>query len=199
MRHILFESYNRSKITQVKHMFEGLPVSIITPTDVGRSNQAIEDGKTCLHNALKKARFGHEITGGYVLAEDTGFYIDALKGQPGIYAQRWAGEHKTAEEIMWFTLDKLKHVPRTSRTAFFSTYVVYMYPNGDWICRKGVLFGKILMEPQCDLQPDMPYSAIFVPNGTCKVLAEMSPQEENAISHRGQAFQEIRDVLLSEI
>ncbi len=136
--------------------------------------------------------------GGWVVAEDTGFFIDALGGRPGIYAARWAGDGLTTEEIMHYTLRELKDIPEEARTATFTTVAVLVSPEGVVSVFTGSVLGSLLTSPRTECQPNMPYSALFMPSGTNKVWAEMEVAEENAISHRGKAFRQVRDYL-SEI
>lgn len=189
---IILSTRNPSKVIQIKPVFSGLPLDVATLEEAGISGEAVEDGATLEENALKKALFAWQ-PGQWSMADDTGFYIDALDGLPGVYASRWAGEGKSTEEIMRFALDKLKDVPLESRTGSFKTVAVVIAPDGTQTVFEGVVGGTILTEPRCACQPKMPYSAIFVPEGQDKVWAEMTTGEENAVSHRGKAFRKVRD------
>jgi XTP/dITP diphosphohydrolase len=189
---LILSTRNPSKAEQIKTLLRGLPIEVLTLEDMGIVGEAIEDGTTLEENALKKARFAHKHSGQWSIADDTGLFIDALDGAPGIHAARWAGEGKTTEEIMHFTLEKLRHVPPHNRTATFKTVAVAMSPEGKQYNFLGVAKGALLTAPRCAPQLKMPYSALFVPDGQPKVWAEMSTEEENAISHRGKAFFQLR-------
>lgn len=188
---IILSTRNPSKASQIKTMFEGLPVRILTLEDANVRGEAIEDGKTLEENASKKVRFAWEQTKRWCPADDTGLFIDALGGQPGIHAARWAGLEAQTEEIMRFTLEKLKHIPQGRREATFKTVAAMINPQGELSIFMGEVRGTILSVPRVACQPKMPYSAIFVPDGQLKVWAEMSAGEENAISHRGKAFRQV--------
>ncbi len=193
---IILSTRNQSKAEQIKAVFGGLPVQILTLEDAGVSGEAVEDGATLKENALKKAFFAWEQTKKWSIADDTGIFIDALNGEPGIHSARWAGEKATTEEIMNFTLEKLKDVPLENRTAAFKTVALVVDPFGsEAFSFTGVVKGRILFEPRTACQPKMPYSAIFKPDAHTKVWAEMTVEEENVISHRGQAFRHVRDFL----
>ncbi|MEK7552069.1 MAG: non-canonical purine NTP pyrophosphatase [Patescibacteria group bacterium] len=193
---IILSSRNKSKIEQIKAVFSGLDIKVLSLEDAGVEGEVIEDGTTLEENALKKAVFGHKHTGAWCIAEDTGLFIDTLDGQPGIYAARWAGKGVTTEATRDFTLKKLEGVPLHKRTATFQTVAVVVSPTGEHKFFSGEVKGKILLKPRTECQPNMPYSGIFMPDGQSKVWAEMEVEEENKISHRGKAFRQVRDFFL---
>lgn len=172
-----------------------MPVNILSLNDEGIAGEAVEDGATLVENALKKARYAHERSAKWCMADDTGLYIDVLRGEPGIRAARWAGATASTEDIMRYTLQKLKDIPRDRRTATFRTAAVVITPTGESHTFIGEAAGRFTHIPLVQCQPMMPYSAIFVPDGQTKVWAEMSVNEENAISHRGKAFRLARDFI----
>jgi XTP/dITP diphosphohydrolase len=185
---IVLSSRNPSKIEQIRGIFKGSGISVISLDDAGIRGEAVEDGKDIRENAHKKAEFAFQNASSdvWTMADDTGFFINALRGAPGHLAARWAGEKAETKEITQFTLQKLAGA--RTRRAIFRTVVVVMDPRGDAHYFGGEVCGKILRTPKCEPQPKMPYSSIFVPDGHNKVWAEMTVQEENAISHRGIAF-----------
>lgn len=189
---IILASRNASKIEQIKEIFAGLPAHILSLDDAGITDEPKEDGDTVEQNALKKARFAWRRGKGWCVADDTGFFIDALDGLPGVRAARWAGAGASAEDIMHFTLEQIAHVPAEQRTARFKTVAAVVTPSGAEAMFTGIVNGFILMWPRTARQIQMPYSAIFAPDGYAKVWAEMTVEEENAISHRGKAFRQAR-------
>lgn len=192
---LILSTRNQSKAQQIKALLGDLPHQVLTLSDAGVAGEAVEDGTTLEENALKKARFAFEQTGKPSIADDTGLFIDALNGKPGIHAARWAGRDKSTEDIMQYTLKQLRHVLPQDRTATFKTVAVAVLSADEHKVFVGEARGMILPAPRCDCQPKMPYSAIFVPDGQPKVWAEMSVEEENTISHRGKAFLQLRDFL----
>jgi XTP/dITP diphosphohydrolase len=192
---LILSTRNQSKAEQIRALLGTLPLRLLTLDDVGIAGEAVEDGLTLEENALKKARFAQEQTGKWAIADDTGLFIDALGGQPGIHAARWAGRDKSTEEIMLHTLGKLRDVLPQDRTATFRTVAVAVSPQGKEHAFLGEVRGVLLPGPRCAPQPKMPYSAIFMPDGQPKVWAEMTVEEENAISHRGRAFSQLREFL----
>jgi len=192
---LILSTRNQSKAEQIKAVLGTLPLRILTLEDVGVTAEVVEDGSTLEENALKKAHFACRLTSRWAVADDTGLFIDVLNGRPGIHAARWAGRDKTTEEIMRYTLKVLKDALPHQRTATFRTVAVAVSPQGQEHIFVGEAKGVLLAGPRCVPQPKMPYSAIFVPDGQPKVWAEMSVEEENAISHRGKAFRQLREFL----
>jgi len=194
-KEIILSTRNPAKVEQIKAVFKGSPFSILSLTEAEIEGEGIEDGNTLQENAFKKALFVYEASNPKVwtMADDTGIFIEALNGLPGIRSSRWAGENAGTEEITKHTLNKLKDAK--DRSATFETAVALISPKGEQFFFSGKVKGKILEAPRCQPQPKMPYSPIFMPDGFNKVWAEMSVEEENKISHRGKAFKRVRDFL----
>lgn len=190
---VILSTRNLTKINQIKEIFAGLDITILSLDEAGIQGEAIEDGATLEGNALRKALFASKCSQKWVIADDTGLFIDALNGEPGVHVARWAGEGLETEDIMNFALRKLENVPPEKRTATFTTVAVIVSPDGQHWSYEGSVRGSILTKPRTACKPNMPYSAIFVPDGQEKTWAEMSDEEANAISHRGKAFRQVRD------
>jgi len=195
MEKLILSTRNPSKAEQIKAIFEGLPVSVLTLDEAGIHGEAVEDGLTLHDNALKKARYAFECADQdlWTMADDTGLFIDHLGGEPGIKAARWAGDTATTEEILAFTLQKMKGA--RNRSATFETVVAVIDHMGNEHFFSGKVRGKLLEAPRVKPQPKMPYSAIFIPEGSDLVWAEMTTEQENEISHRGIAFRQVREFL----
>lgn len=197
---IILATRNRSKVDQIKGLFGGSQFSIKTLAEAGIEGDAVEDGVTLNANALKKAWYAFDKSGRrfWTMADDTGLFIDALKGEPGIKAARWAGETATTEEVMNYCLDRLKGTK--NRSATFETVVAIVAPNGMEHFFSGQVRGRLLEAPRVKFQPGMPYSGLFVPDGSNNLTwAEMSVEEENEISHRGKAFRQAKYFLEKQL
>jgi XTP/dITP diphosphohydrolase len=192
---IILATRNPSKAEQIREVFRGSEIKVLTLADVSIEGDAIEDGETLEDNALKKAMFAHNHApaGIWTMADDTGIFINTLNGLPGVRSARWAGETATTEEIMQYTLNHLKEF--ANRSATFRTVVALVAPDGKKYFFEGEVVGHLLEAPRVSPQPKMPYSPLFVPDGSNKTWAEMSVNEENAISHRGKAFRKVRAFL----
>lgn len=191
---IILATRNPSKAEQIQAVFTGTDIKVSTLSDTRVEGQAVEDGDTLEENSLKKARYVWDRTHRWVIADDTGVFIDALGGIPGVHAATWAGNVST-EEAMHFILGKMKDIPAEKRTVTFRTLATVISPEGTVTTFNGEAPGKILEAPRGTIQPNMPYSPLFIPDGQTKTWSEMSIEEENIISHRGRAFRQVRDFL----
>ena len=194
MPDIILATRNPGKAEQVRAMFQGSSWTIQTMAEAGVVGEAVENGLTLAQNALAKTLFvSRELPTQWVMGEDTGLFIYALNGEPGGRTARWAGEHATTEEIMRYALHRL--AGHENRFARFRTVVVVAQPSGLTHTFEGWIYGTILCEPQGTPPPKLPYSAIFLPYGSDKTLAQMTPEELRALTHRGKAFQKVRAFL----
>lgn len=194
---IILSTTNPSKAEQIKAIFNDPAITIQTLKEAGIVGEAVEDGDTLEENAEKKASYALRMSDYkfWTIADDTGIFIRALNGEPGIKSARWAGETATTEQIMQYCLKRLDGVQ--NRSAFFETVVVLLSPKGDKYVFRGQVSGYLLELPRVQPQPKMPYSPLFVPQESNKVWAEMTLEEENAISHRGKAFRQVLAFLKS--
>lgn len=191
---IILSTRNPSKVEQIKGVFEGSSILVLTLDQANIKGQGVEDGKTLEENALKKAMFVHQSEPtAWAMADDTGIFIDTLGGKPGVDTANWIGGNKDADQAALWILDQLKDA--TNRRATFKTVVAIVAPDGTHTLFWGEAQGALLDSPRSKAQPGMPYSLMFVPDGSDKVWAEMTVDEENNISHRGKAFKQAREFL----
>jgi XTP/dITP diphosphohydrolase len=133
----------------------------------------------------------------FVLAEDSGIVVDALKGQLGVKTRRFgAGEKASDEEWIEYFLDVLKDVPANKRTARFICHAALLNGEGEIYMFSGVTEGEITFELQAPLYRGLPISSCFRPVGFDKVYAALSVEEKNRVSHRGKAMHEVKSFLL---
>ncbi len=195
-REIILATGNPSKAAQISAIFAGSNIRILTQAEAGVRGSAAEDGETLSENALKKVNFviaSQPYGKAIAMADDTGLFIKHLGGAPGAYAACWAGQNAKTGDITKLTLEVMKNA--TDRSAIFRTVVAIRIGSDDEKYFWGEVEGTILDAPRCAPQPKMPYSGIFLPDGSDKVWAEMTTEEENAISHRGIAFREALEYL----
>lgn len=192
---LVIASANPGKILQIKNIFEGLPLILRSLSDEGLESAGPEDGISLEENSLSKAQYVLQKTRKWVMSDDTGLFIDALHGAPGIFAARWAGEGKSTYEITEHTLDKLRDVPFSARTATFRTVATLIASDGTYYQFAGETKGRLLQTRQCEAKQGMPYSPLFMPEGESRVLGQLTTEEENALSHRGKAFRQVRTYL----
>ncbi len=192
IKKLIFATHNDGKVIEMRKILEDLDIEILTAEEAGVMEDVVEDRETFVGNSYKKAKFIVDKTGEWSVADDTGICIDALDGQPGVYSARWAGE----EDIVDFTLNKLKDIPEGKRTAYFETAVVLVSPEGERHEFIGRTHGKITTERKGEMHSTkLPYDVIFMPKGIDKTFAEITREEKNNMSNRGEAFRKLREFL----
>jgi XTP/dITP diphosphohydrolase len=197
IRELVLATRNRHKAQELASLLSDLGISIRTLDAFPQVPDVIEDGKTCEANAIKKARAVSRATGLLAVADDTGLEVDALGGQPGVYAARYAGEHVTYEDNWRKLLRELSSVPHDRRTARFITVAAIVSPSGEVQVAEGQLQGVITEEPAG--AQGFGYDPVFFVPELGKTLAELSPDEKNRISHRAKAFAQVREILGRQI
>lgn len=142
-------------------------------------------------NALLKARAYAKALGAYALADDSGLCVDALGGMPGVLSARWSGRHATDQRNVSLLLEQLSDVPIERRAAKFVCAVALVAPDGRELCDEGFMHGRIGFVPVGT--HGFGYDPIFVPDGFERTSAELSDDEKDAISHRGNAIRALAD------
>ena len=194
MQKIVLASNNKGKVREFGEMLSTLNMEVI-PQATFNIEDADETGLTFVENAIIKARHASAIAGLPAIADDSGLEVDFLNGAPGIYSARYSGEGATDEKNLLKLLDALKDVPEEKRTARFQCVLVYMRHAEDptpLICQ-GTWEGIILTEPQGE--NGFGYDPVFyVPTHNCS-SAQLSADEKNVLSHRGQALKKLLTAL----
>ena len=184
---------NRDKQQEMKALLQDLGLTIRTLDEFPAAPVVVEDGETCQANAGKKAREIAQFTGALTLADDTGLEVDALGGRPGVFAARYAGAHATYADNCRKLLDELTGVPAEQRGARFLTVVAIADPVSSIEFVEGVLRGRIA--DHCSGGHGFGYDPVFIVPELEKTLAELTLDQKNRISHRGQALAKAKDVL----
>ena len=188
---VVLATHNRHKVAELRRILDGLPVDLLSADDVAVPDVE-ETGSTFAENALLKARAAAAATGMVAIADDSGIEVDALGGEPGVRSARYAGNHGDDEANLWLVLERLDGVGH--RTGRFVCVAALVTPDGGERTVDGVLEGTITTAPRGD--GGFGYDPIFRPHGDQRTTAEMSPEEKDAISHRGLAFRGLRDVMV---
>lgn len=192
---LLISSNNQDKIKEIKSIFQLPGVELLTLADFPGAPDVVEDGNTLYENALKKASMLCEFSGLPTIADDTGLEVDSLGGHPGVYSARYAGENASYNDNIEKLIREIQKVPENRRTARFRTVAVFYHP--ELILRaEGTIEGYILSKRRGS--NGFGYDPIFFVPTRNKTLAEMSAAEKNAISHRGQAFSRLYQLLQKE-
>jgi XTP/dITP diphosphohydrolase len=186
---IVLATRNQGKIVELRRILDGVDV-------VGLDADAPDVPETELTfagNALLKARAIAAYTGLPAVADDSGLCVDALNDMPGIFSARWSGRHGDDEANIDLLLAQLSDVPPPHRGARFVCVAAVAWPSGEEHTVEGRLEGHVIGERRGT--NGFGYDPIFAPDGDTRTTAEMSPEEKDAISHRGKAFRALAAVL----
>ena len=194
---VLLASRNAKKLAELRRILApALPgVEVVGLDDVPAYEEVPESGATFEENALIKAREGFARTGLPTVADDSGLTVDALNGMPGVLSARWAGGHGDDEANLRLVLDQVGHVPDERLGAAFVCAVAFVDPQGE-IVTHGRMPGHLVREPRGT--NGFGYDPIFVADGHDRTSAELSVEEKDAISHRGQALRSLAERLAAE-
>ena len=197
-KRIVFATGNAHKMIEIRQILEDLGMPVISMKEVGVDPEIIEDGTTFEENALIKAReVAKLLPNDIVLADDSGLEVDALNKEPGIYSARYAGENTSYEIKNQLILDRVKDVPEEKRTARFACAVAAVFPDGTEKVVRENMEGRIAYESAG--VNGFGYDPIFYLPEYKKSTAELSPEEKNALSHRGRALRHMEEELRKRI
>ncbi len=196
MTELVVATRNRGKLKEIGALLDGLVASLRCAADFPDFPETVEDGATFEANALKKAREAMEHTGLPALADDSGLVVDVLGGRPGVISARFAGEGATDRDNNRKLLAELNDVPVGDRKGAFVCVMAYVDPDGTERTFSGRVGGLILTEERGD--GGFGYDPLFLVDGYCATMAELSLEEKNRISHRGQALRQFKTFLEGE-
>ena len=191
---LLLATRNRHKIAELARILDGLGVALRSGLDHDLP-EVEETGATFADNALLKAHAAHGATGLAAVADDSGLEVDALEGAPGVRSARYAGGHGDDEANLRLVLERMRGVEE--RTARFRCAAALVAPEGAWV-REATMEGVLTEAPRGT--GGFGYDPILVPTGELaqprpRTSAELSPEEKDAISHRGEAFRALRPLV----
>ena len=189
---IVVATGNAHKLTEIRDILgKVLPdVEFVSLAQLGDFDDPEETGTTFEANALIKAEAAVAETGFFAIADDSGLVVDALDGEPGVYSARYAGVHGDDAANNAKLLRNLENVEDADRTARFMSVVALVRADGIVLSGEGSCEGMIGHELRGD--HGFGYDPLFLPNDTPgKTMAELTPEEKNAISHRFHALQNL--------
>lgn len=187
---LIVASQNPHKIEEIKAILKPLGIAVLSTKDFPDLKEVEEDQETLEGNALKKARYVAQTTDLSALSDDTGLEVEALKGTPGVYSARYAGEKATYEDNVQKLLKEMEGI--SHRAAQFRTVIALVSDETEntfeGIC-KGIITKKVRGEK------GFGYDPVFQPDGYNQTFAELEPSIKNEISHRGKAIQKLIEFL----
>lgn len=187
MQKVVLATSNSGKVREMAELLADFGLDIVAQTDLGVGS-AEETGLTFIENALLKARHAAQVTGLSAIADDSGLSVDALNGAPGIWSARYAGENASDQQNIQKLLDAMQHVPKEQRQAQFHCALVYLRHANDpvpFVCH-AAWHGEITSTPSGE--GGFGYDPVFYIPQLNKTAADISKQEKQRISHRGQAL-----------
>lgn len=185
---LVIATRNKGKTSEIMDLLKEFPVNIKNLDDFGPIPSVEEDGDTFDKNAYKKASFTSRILGLPALADDSGLLIKALGGAPGVHSARYAGENASDEQRCSKVLSEMKR--KTDRGAAFKCVISIAVPPGPALTYEGHCEGLITKEPAGS--NGFGYDPIFFFSPLNKTFAELTREEKNRVSHRGNALRELR-------
>ena len=190
---LLFATTNKNKIKEIKGILSDCDINVLTLNDVGIDIEVEEDGTTFVENAKIKALAYAREAGMPALADDSGLEVDYLDKAPGVYSSRFLGEDTSYDVKNQYIIERLKGVTGKDRSARFVCAMALAKPDGDAITAIGTIEG-IISESIAGTN-GFGYDPIFFLPEYGKTTAELSPEEKNSISHRGNAMRAMKEIM----
>lgn len=188
----LIATHNMKKRDELQRILSPLGVHVLTADEAGVDLTDVEEtGTTFEENALLKARSGCKEGKMPCIADDSGLCVDALDGAPGVYSARFAGEHGNDDKNNEKLLSLLSDIPPEKRTARFVSTVACVFPDGRELVVRGECEGKIGYEKRGE--NGFGYDPLFYVGE--RTFAEFTPEEKDAVSHRGNALRALTEAL----
>jgi XTP/dITP diphosphohydrolase len=193
VKKVLLATRNRKKLIELQRILDGAlgahRIALLGLDDVEEMPELPETGLTFGENALTKAREACRRADLPTVADDSGLAVDALNGMPGVFSARWAGRHGDDRANLELLLAQVSDVPDEHRKASFVCAVALVLPGGKEHLVEGRQSGRLLRVPRGE--GGFGYDPIFLGDGQDRTNAELTPQEKDAISHRGKALREL--------
>ena len=184
---VVLASKNRHKLVEISKITEKFDMELVLQSELGVDIDVEETGTTFEENSFLKAEAVMKATGLPALADDSGIAVDALNGEPGVYAARYGFDESLDD---WGRLELLlkntEHVPDGQRQAQFVCVITMVTPDGKTIQARGEIHGELTREPRGE--NGFGYDPIFYYPPLGMTTAELSPEVKNSVSHRGNAL-----------
>lgn len=192
MKKILIATGNQGKLKEYKEFFTDIDVEFVSLDELGIASDSPETGNTLEENARQKAEYYGKKAEMITLADDTGFFVKAMNGEPGIHASRYGS---TPEERREKILSRLKTTPKDERQAYFKLVIALYEPKtGEVHFFTGQVDGFVAQEVK-DGGNGFDYDLLFYYPPSNKIFSEMTSEEKGEVSHRGKAFRKLKTYL----
>jgi len=192
---IIFATGNEGKMREIRMILADLDAEVLSMKEAGIDIAIEEDGLTFEENAVIKAKAVHACAPeAVVLADDSGLEVDYLDGQPGVYSSRYMGEDTSYDIKNAAIIRKLAGAREDERTARFVSVIAAALPDGRILTTRGVIEGEIAHAPAGE--GGFGYDPIFYVPEFHATTAELTPEQKNAVSHRGRALRAMKNRLI---
>ena len=188
---LVLASKNEKKLKEMNEILSGMEVEVCLQADVGIDVDVEETGTTFEENSLLKAKAVMEASGLPAIADDSGLCVDALNGAPGVYSARYGGEG--LDDAGRYRLLLASMPAGQPRTAKFVSVITCCFPDGGVLTARGECPGTIAFAPMGE--GGFGYDPVFFLPKLKKTFAQLTPEEKNAISHRGKALEAFQEKL----
>lgn len=189
-KRIVFATGNEGKMREIREILKDLGMEIRSMKEAGADFQITEDGKTFRENAEIKARAVWEMTGGIVLADDSGLVVDCLNGEPGIYSARYLGEDTSYDIKNQDILDRAANAKGKERSARFVCNIAAVLPDGKVLHTEETMEGLLAEQPSGN--GGFGYDPILYIPEFGMTSAQITMEQKNKISHRGKALKAMK-------
>lgn len=192
---VVLATHNAKKLRELRRITgaAGLNLRVLGLADVVAYPEPAETEPTFEGNALIKARAAASVTGLAALADDSGIEVDVLGRMPGVRSARWAGPGASDADNLDLLLRQIDDVPDTQRTARFVCAMAFVTPEGTEHVLRATMEGRLGRDKRGE--NGFGYDPAFVPDGHTRTSGELTPDEKDAISHRGKAVRAMLDVI----
>ncbi len=190
---IIAATQNAHKLEEIYAIIKDFDMELVSQKEAGFDVEVDENGTTCEENSFIKADSICRLSGEPAIADDTGLFVDAAGGEPGINSARYSGVHGDDAANRAKLLKRLEGVPLEKRTAYFVCVITLVYPDGRKIVARGECHGHIALEEKGER--GFGYDSIFIPLGSDKTFAELSAEYKNSVSHRANALKKLSQLL----
>lgn len=184
---------NKHKLEEIYAIIKDFDIQLVPQDEAGFDIEVVEDGDSCEANSFIKANAICKASGEAAIADDTGLFVDALGGEPGVMTARYAGEDCSDADNRKKLLENLKGVPFEKRTACFVTVMTIVYPDGSKLVARGECPGHIAESELGDR--GFGYDSVFIPLESDQTFAQLPVEFKNGVSHRARALAKLREML----
>jgi XTP/dITP diphosphohydrolase len=189
VQHLIVATRNPHKTHEIQRIL-GAAFTVRDLSAHPETPETVESGKTFQENAVLKATAASRQLPGLVVADDSGLEVDALRGAPGIYSARYAGQNATDRQNIDKLLAELARIERAKRSARFRCVIALAREGKLLETFEGVVEGVIVDAPRG--RSGFGYDPVFTPRGFCKTFGQLSPSEKDRVSHRARALEKLR-------